>query len=177
MSDYSGTGASGNGRRGSGGSWRWVALAVVVVLAAGYGFWRYVIYPTTPQYALSEFLDAARDRNYETVYARLHITAPLKLVVPSAKALETVAENAGGIIPRLVSYRLGKVTQSGDTASIAAFLTTEAAGAEGAPGQADVTEVTIELRRIEDRWKVDAGWAMREMVRRGGSELLRSLFQ
>lgn len=177
MSSAYGSGEAGSGAGKTGGAGKWAILIVVLALALGYAYWRFVYYPTTPQYALREFLGAVRDRDYETVYGRLHISAPLKLVLPSAKALETVAENAGGLIPRLVSFRLGKVSQTADGASIAALLTTEAADPNGSPGPNEVTEVTIELRLTDNRWKVDAGWAMREMVRRGGSELLRSLFQ
>jgi hypothetical protein len=152
-------------------------LAILVLGGGVYGYWRFIYYPTTPQYALGEFLNGVRDRDYVRVYGRLHVTAPLKLVIPSAKALETVADNAGGLIPRLVSYRLGAVKRTEDGAVVEATLISQPAVGSSPSASGDVTDVSVEMRLVDDRWKVDAGWAMREMVKRGGTDLLRSLFQ
>ncbi|MBM3493425.1 MAG: hypothetical protein FJX72_03740 [Armatimonadetes bacterium] len=154
----------------------WFLVALLAAALGGYGYWRYVYYPTTPQYALDEFLSAARDRRYPQAYARLHVTAPLRLVVPSAEALERLAENAGGLIPRLRSFRLGKVERKDDTVTIATTLITDPASG-GAQGPADTTEVAVEMRMVDEKWKVDGGWALRELIDRGGADLLRSLFQ
>ncbi len=177
MSYDNGPEGVGYGARRGSSVWRWTAIAALVAAAAAYGYWRYVYYPRTPQYALREFLDAAKNHDYETAYGRLHITSPLKLVVPSARALETFAENAGGLIPQLVSYRLGKVEQTAEGVRIMTMLTTEDTTGEAQQARTDVTEVSIELRQVDNTWKVDAGWAMREMVKRGGTDLLRSLFR
>ena len=143
---------------------------------AGYGYWRFVFYPTTPQYALGVFLDAVRKRDYPTAYGRMYLTAPLKLVIPSARALERIGENAGGIIPRLKDYRLGRVERTAEGATVQAVLVTESADSETGSDKTDATEVAVEMRQEDGKWKVDASWAMGETVKRGGAELLRSLF-
>ncbi|NLH99107.1 MAG: hypothetical protein GX446_06400 [Chthonomonadales bacterium] len=155
----------------------WMLVVLGIGALASYAYWRFVFYPTTPQYALGVFLDAVIERDYATAYSRLYVTAPVKLVIPTAKALEQIGENAGGIIPRLKQYRLGKTVRTEEGATVETILIA-AVGDEGtgAP-RTEATDVTVEMRRDEGRWKVDAGWALREAVKRGGAELLRSLFQ
>ena len=153
----------------------WAVIALIGMAAGAFGYWRFVYYPTTPQYALGEFLSAARYADYPMAYSRLHVTAPLKLVVPSAEALQKLAQNAGGLIPRLRAFRLGVVQRNQETATVRTTLFSET----GAGGQveSDATEVTVEMRQVDGRWKVDGAWVLRELIRRGGSDLLRSLFQ
>jgi hypothetical protein len=141
--------------------------------AACFGYWRYVYYPTTPQYALVEFLDAARNEDYAVAYGRLDLPGPIKLIVPSAEALRNLARRAGGLIPRLEDYRLGKVTGGEEAATIRTMLITRLEGAESSSAD----EVAIEMCKTDGRWKVDGGWVLRELVDRGGASLRRSLFR
>jgi len=148
-------------------------VLAIAAAAAGFGYWRYVYYPTTPQYALAEFLDAARSKDYAVAYSRLDLPAPMRLIVPSAQALGELAQRAGGLIPRLEDYRLGKVTGGDDTATIRTMLITRLEGAESSSAD----EVSIEMCRVAGRWKLDGGWALRELLDRGGAALQRSLFR
>lgn len=165
--------SSGNeGPRRSRTGW-WVLIGVVAIAAAAFGYWRYVYYPTTPQYALREFLDAAKKEDYATCYKRLRLPVPLKLIIPTAEDLENTARSAGGLIPRLEDYRLGKVTRTGDKASIVTVLVARQHDAD----KASAEEITVEMVWEDDRWKVDGGWAMEEMIRRGADSLRKSLLQ
>lgn len=149
-------------------------LLVCALLASGaFAYWRYVYYPTTPQYALDTFLRAAETRDYQTAYDRLHLPAPLRIIVPSSAALRQWAERAGGLIPELQSHSLGKVTAKADTATIESVFTTRSAGSANSP--ATTTSVNVEMRRIDGIWKVDGAWALRELTDRGTESLLDSL--
>lgn len=151
----------------------WVLIGGGVIAAAAFGYWRYVYYPTTPQYALREFLDAARKEDYAICYKRLRLPAPLRLIIPTAEDLKSMAQSAGGLIPRLEDYRLGKVTRTGDKASIVTVLVARQHNAD----KASAEEITVEMVREDDHWKVDGGWAMEEMIRRGADSLRKSLLQ
>lgn len=159
-------------RRRSGPPCVGILVFIALVCAAGFAYWRYVYYPTTPQYALSEFLDAAISEDYAAAYRRLHMPPAMRMLVPSAQSMQRLAENAGGLIPRLEGYRLGKVTSADDTATIVTLLITRQEGAETSTAD----ELDIEMTRHEGQWKLDGGWALGEMVRRGGKALQRSLF-
>jgi len=147
--------------------------ALVLAIAAGaYLYWRFVYYPTTPQYALREFLDAAIHQQYATAYRRLYLTPALQLVLPSEEALKNLAEDAGGIVPRLQDYHLGRVRASQDRAVIDTVLI--ARRPEAATSM--VEEVAVEMVRDGDVWKVDGAWAVEETIRRAGKALLHSVF-
>lgn len=154
---------------------RIVAVVVVLlVLAAGaFAYWRFVYYPTTPQYALREFLDAVREERYDTVYKRLYLTAPLRLVLPSAEAMGRLARDAGGFIPRLQDYHLGRVQVSADRAVIRTVLIAK----QPDNARRSSEEVDFEMVRDKDVWKVDGSWALEELFKRGSRELLESLFR
>ncbi len=147
-------------------------LVVAVLCGVAFGYWRFVYYPTTPQYALREFLDAVRAEDYALCYRRLHVPAPIRLLIPTAEALERLARSAGGLIPRLEDYRLGRVTEKGDTATVMAVLITR----QEAATTAHAEELEVHMVRQDDRWQVDGGWVLEELIRRGGAELRRSLF-
>lgn len=160
-----------SGRSGN----RAIAAVIVLLLLAGgaFAYWRFVYYPTTPQYALREFLDAVREERYDTAYKRLYLTAPLRLVLPSAEAMGRLARDAGGFIPRLQDYHLGRVRVSANRAVIRTVLIAK----QPDNARRSSEEVDFEMVRDKDMWKVDGSWALEELLTRGTRELLESLFR
>lgn len=150
-----------------------IAAAAVLLAACGsFVYWRYILYPQSPQYALGQFLDAAIKEDYDIAYRRLYLAAPLKLIVPSAEALERLAHNAGGVLPKLRSYRLGTVKVEDDRATIRAVLHYNQNN--GSPMKA--ADADIVMIKDRDAWKVDGAWVLMEASSRGVDAIGRSLF-
>lgn len=171
LSDSGGASPTNGGSSRAGRAARIILALVVVLGGGGFAYWRFVYYPTTPQYALREFLDAAKNEQYVVAYKRLYVPGPLKLVIPTAESLDSLARTAGGIIPRLDEYRLGKVQATDDRAVIDTVLVTHREGSNTPMSE----ELQVELLRVDGKWKVDGGWALQELIKRGGKALLESL--
>ena len=143
-----------------------VILLLVIVAAASAAGW-FAYYRTTPQYATTQFLEAAKRRDYDSLYAAVSMPDLLKRVVPNAGALRRIIETFPSAFPALSSYTVGSATTSGDEAVVKATL--QPAGA------ASPTEVDVHLQRTAGRWMIDGNWLARLMARNGGGEMLKVL--
>src|ERR1051325_9488695 len=95
-----------------------VALALVGAGLLVYGWWKFIYLPTTPQYALDRFFDAANARDFDKVYDLVEVKGPLKAFVGSAGALRIMAERFPNLLPQVESHSYGDVQLSGDHAKI-----------------------------------------------------------
>jgi len=150
------------------------ALAAMLLLAlGGFGYWKYVYYPSTPQYALTQFFEAVNARDYETVYDLVEVKGtPLEVFVPTAQSLRTLAERASNLIPRVQEYRFGKAQQEGDRARVettAVVLDTP----QGTPPSAST--FNVQMVRVNGLWKIEGRWMMAEIQRRGADAILKGL--
>lgn len=154
---------------------RWpLVLLLAVLLGSGWGWWRFVVYPTTPEYAADRFLRAAHDRNYDTLYALIDLPGAVKTVLPNAGALKRVAEAAPGAIPTVEDYRITRCQVNGDTAKLDVTVTTSG-GVGASEGVRTISPYTMPMVRVHGGWRVDGGWIIGEMARKGARALLRSI--
>ena len=59
-----------------------ILLILALSAAAGYEYWRLIFYPSTPQYAVEQFFDAANARQFGRMYELVKVTGPLKALIP-----------------------------------------------------------------------------------------------
>src|SRR5258707_8694855 len=85
---------------------RFVSLsALVALLAVGaWAYWKFIYYPTTPQYALDKFFIAARDKDYEKVYDLVQVPPAVKVLVRNGQELKGMAQRMPGLVPELTDY-------------------------------------------------------------------------
>jgi hypothetical protein len=146
-------------------------LCLLLLAGGGYAYWRLIYYPQTPQFALDRFFEAARARDYDTIYSLVQVPASLKILVPNANGLRRLAERVPGLIPEVEAYRLGRAKVEGDSAQVEAATTLRG----GANAESSVSTFQVELVRREGQWRIDGQWVMREMARKGAGDLLKSL--
>lgn len=141
-------------------------VLLLLIVGAGAAIWWFAYYPTTPQYAAAQFLDAARARDYETVYAAINMPDLLKRVVPNGEAFRRVVETVPAAFPPIASYTVNDVTATAAEATVRCTVTTRGA---------ELTPLDIRLQQVNGRWRIDGGWLAATMARNGGAELFKVL--
>lgn len=132
-----------------------------------YGYWRYIYYPTTPEYALGQFFEAAKARDYDRVYDLVQVPAPLRLLVRNGQDLKQLAERVPSAVPIVEDYRFGRVTFNGDHAIVdTSTIARNRAGRPYANG------FDVEMIRTNGVWRIDGYWILKEIDRRGLGGLL-----
>jgi hypothetical protein len=141
-----------------------LALLIFVAIAACAWF---MYYPTTPRYATGRFLEAAKARDYDAVYAAINMPDTYKRVVPDGNALKRIIETAPSTFPQIASFAIGDTAVTGDDAIVKASLTTT--------GGSSASDIEVHLRRVDGRWMVDGNWLAGLMARNGGGALLKMI--
>ncbi len=138
-----------------------IVLILAVAAIAGYSYWKFVYFPSTPQYTLDKFFIAAKARDYDSLYNLVHVTGLLKAAVPNAKGLRDMAQRMPGLVPEVEEYRFGAATVSSDRATIETATTTRTLRG--------VTSNTlnVEMERVNGSWMIDGRWILREVGKRG----------
>ena len=138
-----------------------ILAAIPIGVLLGYGYWRFVVYPTTPQYALDRFFQAARAKDYDTLYDLVQINGVLKVMMPNSARLKELAKTMPGLVPDVESYRFGNAIVTGDRATVETTATTRRNGKES------TDTLKVEMVRTNGLWRIDGGWIFKEATRRG----------
>ncbi len=138
-----------------------ILLALLLLAAGVYGYWRFIYYPTTPQYTLEQFFAAARSRDYNRVYELVQVPPVLRSFVGNGQELGKYAERFPGLVPVVEEYRFGKVTENGDHATVETTATTRI-GDKTTSGT-----VPFQLVRSNGVWRLDGNWIVSEATRHG----------
>ena len=168
--------------RRTGGSGKWIAVVVVVLVilgAGGVGAW-YFLLRSTPERTLEQFMQASTRGDQEAVKACL-----------SSESLEMADSFGDGMAgmgrgaPRTsagddaekpeVDYTIGSAEVEGDKATVPLTLKMP----EGVAQRTGTTEFKINyaLVKEEGKWKVDLKATMAEMFRGFGEQLRRQGMQ
>ena len=148
-------------------------IVVVMALAFGsYGYYQFVYYPTTPQYAVGRIIEARQVKNYEAVYDMVKVPTTLKLLVPNGKSLAGFAESQPNMFPDVLDYRFGNVSQDGEAATVETFVTVR----HPASGKPEASNVSIHMVKEAGKWKLDGAWLVQEITSRGADVFKSALF-
>ena len=141
---------------------RLVILGIAALIAlCSYGYWKLIYWPTTPQYALGQFFDAARVKDYNRVYDLVEVPPSLRLFIHNGHELQTVAERIPGLIPEVVDYRFGHASVTGDHARVE----TTTIGRFRRRGFSITFDV--EMQRRNGIWRIDGKWLLAQINMRG----------
>lgn len=143
-----------------------ILLALVGAGLLVYGWWSFIYWPTTPQYALDRFFEAANAHDFDKVYDMVEVKGPLKGFVGSGAALRTMAERFPGLLPQVESHSYGDTQISGDHAKVHTTITMRRQGI------ANSNTMDVELSRTNGIWRIDGDWIFREIVRQRAGGLL-----
>jgi hypothetical protein len=148
-----------------------IRLAVVLAAAAAgaYAYWRYVHYPRTPAFAVEQFLEASKKKDFGRVYNLVEVPASLRVLVPSADALRALASRVGGLIPDVVDNTIGKTTADNDQAAV------EVAVVSAKGGVTSRTTIRAKLVKAGEVWRIDGAWVLEEAIRGAGDDLLKGI--
>lgn len=142
------------------------ALALFIALA-GWLYWKFIYYPTTPQYALETFFVAARNKDYDKIYNLVLVPPAAKVLVRNGQDLKAMAQRFPGLVPTLHEYKIGSVELNGDNAQLDA--TTTLIGADQKPTD---SQLKVKMIRTNGIWRVDGNWIMSEIGKKGLNGLL-----
>src|ERR1051325_6730789 len=87
-------------------------VAGAAIAAAAFGYWKLIYYPTTPQFAIDRFIDAARTKNYDRVYDMVQVPPPIKVFVRSGSDLKSLADRNPGLLPDIEEHRFNNAVIS-----------------------------------------------------------------
>ena len=137
------------------------ALLALLTLGA-WAYWKFIYYPTTPQYALDKFFAAARDKDFDKVYDLVQVPPTVKVLVRNGQELKAMARRMPGLVPELANYSIGNVEVKGDSASLDA--TTTMIGRDQKPSS---SSLKVKMVKTNDIWRVDGNWILSEMKKKG----------
>ncbi len=99
------------GRRG-----KRLLLTVVLLTVGGVVVWRLLLFPTTPQYALDQILNSARQRDYAALYDHIQWAEEVRPLIPNAQNLRDVLERYPEVFPQWSSWRVLHTERQNDAA-------------------------------------------------------------
>jgi hypothetical protein len=136
-------------------------LALAVAACGAYGYWKLIFYPTTPQYAIDRFIEAARAKDYDRVYNMVQVPPPVKALVRNGSDLRKMAEKSRGLLPEIKEYHFGTSTIAGDQATVETTVIGTQAGGES------TSVVPFKLVKTNGVWLIDGKWILAEALKRG----------
>ena len=144
-----------------------ILIVIALLVSAAFAYWRFIYFPSTPQYAVTQVIDAGRAKDYQQVYDRLKLTGPLKALIRGPDDLKRYAGQYPGLIPDVHEYR---ITNS-DTKENRATVTANVKSTQR--GRTVENRVDFQVVRDEGFWRLDGEWLLREAIRHGlGGALL-----
>lgn len=148
---------------------KWMVPLLGIILAASTGtyfYWKLVIQPGTPQYALDRFFEAANARDYAKLYDLIDPQGSFRVFIRSGTDLENLAKKYPDLVPVIESHEYRNVSINGDKARIQATVTARRQGRDS------TDTLDVEMTHTSGIWRIDGSWLVSLLLRSRANGLL-----
>ena len=138
-----------------------LVVAVAVVGLGIFGYWKFIYYPTTPQYAIDRFLEAVQRKDYDRVYDMVQVPASVKVFLRNGRDLKALVDQNKNLVPQVTEHHFLNSTETDGTAIVNTSVTSTQAGKQS------TSVLPFKLVKDHGVWFIDGHWVQAQIVRGG----------